>query len=208
MLWDMHLCVFDVRLSFENRVRKISQFFVYFGFSNLLLRQMHIIPLQTGASRISNKRCGNNFVLTKVCKMYTEQSVLNLVIREMLKKILFSYSIIILPFLIVGVFMCIRFCKLVSWFFYIPGVLGTSILAVCAIFIHIYASCPHEQSCKFLKKFHKNIFPFQTRHSYWRLKLRCFRDIRVSAFWWYFSYANLLPMYSNVLSIIINLLLL
>ena len=21
MLWDMHLCVFDVRLSFENRVR-------------------------------------------------------------------------------------------------------------------------------------------------------------------------------------------
>jgi len=23
MLWDMHLCVFDVRLSFENRVGKI-----------------------------------------------------------------------------------------------------------------------------------------------------------------------------------------
>jgi len=23
MLWDMHLCVFDVRLSFENRVPKI-----------------------------------------------------------------------------------------------------------------------------------------------------------------------------------------
>jgi len=23
MLWDMHLCVFDVRLSFENRVLKV-----------------------------------------------------------------------------------------------------------------------------------------------------------------------------------------
>jgi len=23
MLWDMHLCVFDVRLSFENRVPKV-----------------------------------------------------------------------------------------------------------------------------------------------------------------------------------------
>jgi len=28
MLWDMHLCVFDVRLSFENRV--VTKLAVYF----------------------------------------------------------------------------------------------------------------------------------------------------------------------------------
>jgi len=29
MLWDMHLCVFDVRLSFENRVLQLLEHFAH-----------------------------------------------------------------------------------------------------------------------------------------------------------------------------------
>lgn len=182
-------------------------FMVYCDFSNRLLKCIKAVTHQIGASSITNQRVVNS-MLTNVCKLYIEQKVLNLILWDMLQLFSLCHLTIIVPFLIIGVYICIRFSQLITWLLYIPSVLATCIIAMCAIFIHIYASCLHEQSSAFLESVQKNILPFKTRHPYWRMKFRSFGKITVGALGWHFSQASLLPMSSFVLASTINLLLL
>ena len=134
-------------------------FITYCDISNRLIKFIHALILQMGGSNIINKRIIDT-TLTNVCKMYTEQKVLNLVLWEMLYIFSLSYIVVIVPFLIACIYICIRFSQLITWFLYFPSVFTTGILAICAIFILIYASCLHEQSCRLLESCQKT-YSFQ-----------------------------------------------
>jgi len=180
---------------------------VYCDVSIRLIKFVHTTIIHLGSSKVTNKRIVND-MLTNVSQMYTEQKILNLVEWDMLQIFSLVYITIILPYLIVWVYICIRYSRLILWFLYLPILLTTSIVAMCVIFIHVYASGLYEHSYRLLNSFQKNIIPFNTCDPYWRKKFRSFRNIKVGVFWWKFSYANLLPMCSYVLTVIINLLLL
>jgi len=185
----------------------VLMFITYCDYSNRQLNSIYNMTSQIAVSRMANKQIVNSMI-TKVCELYTKQRVFHLVVWDVLQAFSLVHLFILIPVLILWIYICIRFFAQISWFLYIPNVLSAELLCLCIILIHIFASCLHEHSCRILKNCQKNIVPFKTRHPYWKKKFRSLRDIRVGALWWYFSYANLLPMSSHVFTATNNLLLL
>ena len=180
---------------------------VYIDSANRLLRSIYTITLQMSAARITSKQVVNS-MLTNICRMYIEQKVLNIFAWDMLQTFSLMYITLLVPFLMVSIYVCIRFSELIVWPLYIISVFTTGFLVVGLVFIHIHASCLQKQSCRFLESCRTKIIPVNTRHLYWRMKFRSLREIRVGAFWWHFSRTNLLPLGSYILTVSTNLLLL
>jgi len=143
-------------IMFMNASTYFLIFTIYCHFSKRLLKSIHASTLKT---KIANNNIATR-LLINVCKVYTEQKILNHVIHEMLQKFVLIYLIILILFFIVCVYVCIRFSKLIFWYLYILSVVATSNFALCLVFVHISGSFLHEQSNKLLESCQKNIIPF------------------------------------------------
>jgi len=192
-------------LMFINDFTYFLIFTIYCDFSKRQLKSIHANILQTKTSNITIKQFSDS-MLKNICKMYIEQKILYFVERDMLQKFVIIDLTILVPFLIICVYVCIRFSQLFFWHLYITSVLATATLASCLVFIHISGGCLHELSSKLLESVQKYIIHFTNRRPYWKTKFRSFREIRVG-FLGYFSYTNLLLMCSYIVTATINLLL-